>query len=183
MKLKDFKDGTYEVKIVNVTKTVFLHIKTHEKFPEPMRILSHCKDTNIEQYKKRWEIETIFKTMKQEFKMEKIQASNLQFLNNIVAIIQLAVALSSSIYTVTSEFKWTTFFGCDKSFTTRFQKYTKHEALTMNKNSIIWFISSVIHGMYRNWTKRKKNIITRNPWIKAQLSLFDVVRWWKTGEI
>jgi hypothetical protein len=43
--------------------------------------------------------------MKQEFKMEKIQASNLQVLNNIVAVIQLAVALSSSIYKVTSNFK------------------------------------------------------------------------------
>jgi hypothetical protein len=43
--------------------------------------------------------------MKQEFEMEKIQASSLQVLNNIVAIIQLAVALSSSIYKVTSDFK------------------------------------------------------------------------------
>jgi hypothetical protein len=43
--------------------------------------------------------------MKQEFEMEKIQASNLQVLNNIVAIIQLAVAISSSIYKVTSDFK------------------------------------------------------------------------------
>jgi hypothetical protein len=44
----------------------------------------------------------------------------------IVAIIQLAVALSSSIYKVTSDFKWTTFFGCWKIFTTRFKKYTRH---------------------------------------------------------
>ena len=48
MKLKEFKDGTYEVKIANVKKIVFLHIKTNESFPEPMRILSHSKDTNTE---------------------------------------------------------------------------------------------------------------------------------------
>jgi len=183
LKLKDFKDDTYEVKIVNVEKTVFLHIKTNKKFPEPMRIISYSENTNVEEYKKRWEIETIFKTMKQEFKMEKIQASSLQVLNNIVAIIQLAVALSSSIYKVTSSFKWTTFFGCGKSFTTRFEKYTRHEALTMNKNSIIWFISSVIQWMYKNWVKNRKIIVTKNPWVKAQLSLLDIINGWKTGEI
>ena len=163
--------------------TVFLHVKTNKKFPEPIRILSNSENTNTEEYKKRWEIETIFKTMKQEFKMEKIQASNLQVLNNIVAIIQLAVALSSSIYKVTSNFKWTTLFGCGKIFTTRFQKYTKHEALTMNKNSIIWFISSVIKGMYKNWIKSRKIITTKNYGIKAQLSLFTIIDSSKTGEI
>ena len=183
LKLKDFKDGTYEVKIVNVEKIVFLHIKTNKKFPEPIRILSNSENTDTEEYKNRWEIETIFKTMKQEFEMEKIQASNLQVLNNIVAIIQLAVAISSSIYKVTSWFKWTTFFGCWKSFTTRFQKYTKHEALTMNKNSIIWFISSVIQGMYKNWVKSRRIIVTKNQWVKAQLSLLDMINWSKTGEI
>jgi hypothetical protein len=43
--------------------------------------------------------------MKQEFKMEKIQASNLQVLTNMVSIIMLAVALSKSIYDVSSDFK------------------------------------------------------------------------------
>lgn len=180
LKLKEFTDWTYEVKIVNVEKTVFLHIKTNPKYPEPIRILSNSKNTDTEEYKKRWEIETIFKTMKQEFEMEKIQAWSLQVLNNIVAIIQLAVALSSSIYKVTSDFKWTTFFWCWKIFTTRFKKYTRHEALTMNKNSIIWFISSVIQGMYKNWYSTKKKWINTNLWIRAQLKLFTVVDLKKT---
>jgi hypothetical protein len=174
LKLKDFTDWTYEVKIVNIEKTVFLHIKTNSNFPEPIRILSNSENTDTEEYKRRWEIETIFKTMKQEFEMEKIQAWSLQVLNNIVAIIQLAVALSSSIYKITSDFKWTTFFGCWKIFTTRFKKYTRHEALTMNKNSIIWFISSVINGMYKNWVKSNNKIINRNPKEKAQLKLFTM---------
>jgi len=40
--------------------------------------------------------------MKQEFGMEKIQAGTLQVLNNIVSIIMLAVALTKSIYDVSS---------------------------------------------------------------------------------
>jgi len=40
--------------------------------------------------------------MKQEFEMEKIQAGTLQILNNIVSIIMLAVALTKSIYDISS---------------------------------------------------------------------------------
>jgi hypothetical protein len=34
----------------------------------------------------------------------------------------------------------------------------------MNKNSIIWFIFSVIEGMYKNWSSIKKKWINKNPW-------------------
>ena len=121
--------------------------------------------------------------MKQEFEMEKIQAGTLQVLNNIVSIIMLAVALTKSIYDVNSNFKWTMLFQCGTMFTNRFQKYAKHEWLTMNKNSIIWFISEVIQGMYKNWRKWKKKWINRKPWLKAQLKLFTMVELWKSGKI
>jgi hypothetical protein len=74
MKLKEFKDGIHKVKIEKVKKTIYLHIKSNKLYDEPIRILSNSKDIDTEEYKKRWEIETIFKTMKQEFEMEKIQA-------------------------------------------------------------------------------------------------------------
>lgn len=181
LKLKDFKDGTYEVKIVNVKETVFLHVKTNKKFPEPIRILSNNKNTNTEEYAKRWEIETIFKTMKQEFGMEKIQAGTLQVLNNIVSIIMLAVALTKSIYDVSSWFKWTTLFQWSIMFTNRFEKWSKHQWLTMNKNSIISFISDVIQGMYKNHRKWKKKWTNRKPWLKSQLKLFTMVELKKSG--
>jgi hypothetical protein len=53
----------------------------------------------------------------------------------------------------------------------------------MNKNSIIWFISSVIQGMYKNWVKSRRILVTENLWVKAQLSLLNMINWWKTGEI
>jgi len=121
--------------------------------------------------------------MKQEFEMEKIQAWTLQVLNNIVSIIMLAVALTKSIYDVSLWFKWTTLFQCETMFTNRFHKYAKHQWLTMNKNSIIWFISSIIQGMYKNHRKWKKKWINRKPWIKAQLKLFSMIELQKSGII
>ncbi|MCD5389811.1 MAG: transposase [Candidatus Pacebacteria bacterium] len=84
---------------------MYLHIQTNKGYEQPMRVISNSKKIDTDEYKKRWEIETIFKTMKQEFKMEKIQAGSLQVLNNMVSIIMLAVALSKSIYDVNSDFK------------------------------------------------------------------------------
>ncbi len=78
--------------------------------------------------------------MKQKFEMEKVQVWNLQVLNNIVPSIMLAVALTKSIYDVSQGFKWTTLFQCGNMFTNSFEKWAKHQGLTMNKNSIIWFI-------------------------------------------
>ena len=181
MKLKEFKKGKHKVRIEKVKEPVYLYIRQYRWFDEPMRILSNSKDINTDEYKKRWEIETIFKTMKQEFEMEKIQAWTLQILNNIVAIIMLAVALSKSIFDITSWFKWTTLFQGGTMFTNRFKEYAKQNALTMNKNSIIWFISEVIQGMYKNSRKWKKKWINRKPWLKSQLKLFSMKDLWKSG--
>jgi len=46
---------------------VYFYVKQFEKYDAPMRIYSNTNDRDIEEYKKRWEIETIFKTMKQEY--------------------------------------------------------------------------------------------------------------------
>ena len=181
MKLKDFRDGVYKVKINKVKEAVYLHIKTNKWYDEPMRIISNSKDINTDEYKERWEIESIFKTMKQEFEMEKIQAWTLQVLNNIVSIIMLAVALTKSIYNISSWFTWTTLFQCGNMFTNRFKKWTKHQWLTMNKNSIISFISSIITWMYKNSRKSKKKWVNTKPWIKAQLKLFSMNKLQKSG--
>jgi hypothetical protein len=181
MKLKEFKEWKYKVKIKGVKESVYLYIKRNEWYEEPIRIISNSKDIDTEEYKERWEIETIFKTMKQEFEMEKIQAWTLQVLNNIVSIIMLAVALARSIYNVSSGFKWTTLFQCWNMFTNRFHKWSKHQWLTMNKNSIISFISSVIKWMYKNSRKSNKKWINRKPWEKAQLKLFFMKDLQKSG--
>jgi len=104
LKLKEFKDWIHKVKIKWVKKAVYLHIKSNPKFPEPIRILSSSRKTSVDEYKNRREIETIFKTMKQEFQLEKLQASSLIVFKNFVATIQLAMALTKTIYRQNNSF-------------------------------------------------------------------------------
>jgi len=89
-----------------------------------MRILSNSRKVDIEEYKNRREIETIFKTMKQEFELEKLQASSLIVFKNFVATIQLAMALTKTIYNQTNFFQTNQRFILSKRFTSRFKKYT-----------------------------------------------------------
>ena len=68
-----------------------------------MRIYSNTPERDILEYQKRWEIENIFKTMKQEYKMKSIQTGSLQVINNLVASIQMAVTFVHHLYEIQQE--------------------------------------------------------------------------------
>jgi len=183
MKLKEFSDWIYEVKIEKVEKTVFLHVKTNPKYDEPIRILSNISDIDTAEYQRRWEIEQIFKTMKQEFEIEKIWTSNLQVLKNTIATVQLAVAISRVVYNQTNSFREHQSLVVSKRFMNRFEKFTKSEWITMNSNSIIKFISFWLQKLYKTTKKPNQNYINKNTGISSQMSLFTVWDLWKSGEI
>lgn len=183
LKLKEFRDWIYKVKIENVENYLYLHIKTNNGYDEPIRILSNSKDINTEEYAKRWEIEAIFKTMKQEFQMEKIQTSSLQVLKSIVASIQLAVAISRVIYNQNNSFKDSSKIVLSNRFGSRFHKFTKSLWITMNSNSIIKFISYCLWKLYKTPKCKPQNNTNKNNRVLAQLSLFSWLNFVKTGEI
>jgi len=181
LKLKEFKDWIHKVRIKWVKKAVYLHIKSNSKYSEPMRILSNSRKTDVEEYKQRREIETIFKTMKQEFELEKLQASSLIVFKNFVATIQLATALTKVIYKQNNSFIQNQRFILSPRFTSRFKNYTRSIWLTMNSNSIVKFISYCLTKIYKI-PKNEKNILhDKKSWVSAQLSLFPKNVLIKTG--
>jgi len=52
----------------------------------------------VERYLKRWEIERIFKSGKQEFELEKIGTTSKQKIDNLIAIVQLCLGISAYVY-------------------------------------------------------------------------------------
>ena len=174
-KMKSFKEWIHEVYLKqdnwDLTK-IFFYVKQFSGYKTPMRIFSDTGDRDILEYKKRWGIECIFKTMKQEYKMEKIWVSSLQVLQNIVATIQMAVAFAHDMYGMQTNHKGRSFFQCWLSLKNRFKKYAKWQWYTMNRNSYIWFISYVIQGMYKHKRKRRKMPLTSDIEVIPQLCLF-----------
>lgn len=86
--MKSMWEGVHEVYLKqddgSLTQ-VYFYVQQFEGFKDPMRIYSNTQERDVEEYKNRWEIENIFKTMKQEYKMESIRAGSLQVLNNLTS--------------------------------------------------------------------------------------------------
>lgn len=181
LKLKEFTDWIHKVKIKWVKEAAYLHIKSNSKFPEPMRIISNSRKTDTEEYKQRREIETIFKTMKQEFQLEKLQTSSLIVFKNFVATIQLAMALTKKIYKENNSFEKNQRFILSPKFKSRFRNYSQSIWLTMNSNSIVKFISYCLQKLYKLPKKKIKNANNKNSWVSSQLSLFSGIDFVKSG--
>ena len=121
--------------------------------------------------------------MKQEFELEKIQTSSLIVLKNIVASIQLAMALSRTVYNQTNSFKDVSRVILSNRFISRFKRHSQSLWLTMNSNSIVKFISYCLQKLYKIPKKLLKITNTKNNRVSAQLSIFSCVNLSKSGEI
>jgi hypothetical protein len=130
-----------------------------------MRVLTNTADLNAPKtYFKRWEIEQVFKTMKQEFDLEKIRTLSLRVLDNTVAIIQLAVAISNAVFNAQNQFRNTRILSNMKGFEKRFKYFARRNGLTMNRNSIITFISSLLETSFKyRYKPRIQKTINTNP--------------------
>ena len=172
-KMKDFPVGIHTIHLPNREYLLFLHVIQNEKFSEPMRVITNTNDPHAcETYFRRWEIEQVFKTMKQEFGMEKIRTKSLRILDNIVATIQFIVALSHACFNTQNSFKWTRLFRITREFEKKFEKFTRRNGLTMNKNSIITFISFFLEQFYKQSPRHPSKHMNRNPLDSSQQRLF-----------
>lgn len=74
-------------------------MKLLEGYVTPIRVLSNERDPDIVvRYLKRWEIERIFKSGKQEFELEKIGTKSKQKIDNLIAMVQLCLGISAYVY-------------------------------------------------------------------------------------
>jgi hypothetical protein len=136
-----------------------LVVLTLPKYKNPIRVLSNEKDTKIvEQYLKRWEIERIFRSGKQEFDLEKIGTMSKQKIDNLIAMVQLCLGISAYVYrkielnSVDRNEQTKRKAVIDATtFRKELAKYLKRVSLTFNRNSIIRFI-----GEYMKKVKKMK---------------------------
>lgn len=159
-------------------------------------VLTSKKDPDAyKTYFRRWEIEQVFKTMKQEFDLEKVRVQTLTIFDNTIAIIQLAVALSNAVFNervksntgerhqIRNDFRRTTLFVNMRLFEQLFSRFVWRNGLTMNKNSIVTFISETLKTSYKyNKKKPSKKRGDPNPRELAQMSLFTMKDLRKSGE-
>jgi hypothetical protein len=173
----DLPWGTYEVTFPKLTKPCYITVLSLPGYKNPIRVISNESDSRIvEQYLKRWEIERIFRSGKQEFELEKIGTLSKRKIDNLIAMVQLCIGISVHIYwkieqegwIENEQTKWKAVVDAT-AFRKELKKYLKRVSLTFNRNSIIGFI-----GEYMKKVKKMKYYLkwgTLNPANYAQLRL------------
>lgn len=183
LKVGELPEGDYLVTFKKLSKTCQLVVKTLPGYRTPIRVLSNGDDPEIvKRYLKRWEIERIFKSGKQEFELEMIGTKSKQKIDNLVAIVQLCLGISAYVHRLiepeipgTEAFRNSAIQQDKKkatvdtaAFRENCMKYLKRVSLTFNRNSIIGFIGEYMKKVRKmKWNLR----VTVRPGNSAQLSL------------
>ncbi|MCP4033476.1 MAG: transposase [Herbaspirillum sp.] len=172
IKIEHTPIGRYEVYLMNkhntrvdMRCTYTLIVKKHLKDHPPIRLLTYLHKPEqytdkhiVNMYLERWGIENIFKRTKTKFDLEKVRVLDYQKLENIVALIQFVVNVSTLIFYQVQQ-KTNDLIASVLLF---YKKFMRLKSLTFNIDSFISYLRDTLHPLVR----RKKPPST-------QLSLFS----------
>lgn len=118
-----------------------LIISNHLEEKEPIRLLAYLKDSYsgeqiVTMYLQRWGIENIFKRAKTKFNLEKIRVLNHQKFVNLIALIQLAINLSTITFIQIQKLTYSLISGVLLAY----RKFIRLKNLTFNLDSYISFL-------------------------------------------
>jgi hypothetical protein len=184
LKIGELPEWSYLITFKKLKEPCRLVVKLLPGYKTPIRVLSNENDAGIvERYLKRWEIERIFKSGKQEFDLERIGTKSKRKIDNLIAMVQLCLGISAYIHKeVESEIPGTEAFKnrivpdtkrkatvSTTAFRENLMKYLKRVSLVFNRNSIIGFI-----GEYMKKVRKMKYFLKRvtvRPRDSSQLCL------------
>jgi hypothetical protein len=164
----NLEEWNYTVKIDWIKEKLFIFVKKLKWQINPIRVISNknCED-NILKYLKRWDIERIFKTMKQEYNFEKIGTMTIKKTDNLVALVQLSFWISSYIFTKLENNKLQIEEKSEsisfKFIIKKINPFFKKMSLTLNRNSItnfLWYYMKFIKKVKFNLNVTKKVIFS-----------------------
>jgi len=163
----ELKEWNYIIKIKWIEKHLFVFVKTLKWLKNPIRVISNINnENNIERYLKRWEIERIFKTWKQEFDFEKVWTKSIHKTENLVYLVQLCLWINAYIFNKINPVFWliekkNTSITFDKIIK-KIRLFLKRKSLTLNRNSITSFIAYYMQFIRKmKFNLKKTNSKTR----------------------
>lgn len=152
IQVKNLRPGKYTVYLMNknnnhvdLCSEYTLVIANHLDCKEPIRLLhslkfSYSKNQIVEMYLQRWGVENIFKRVKEKFELESIRVLKWQKFVNLVALIQLAVLVSTIMFLRIQQSTNALIIGV----LLHYKKFMKIKTLNFNVDSFITFMKSVL---------------------------------------
>lgn len=192
VQVKDIPIGHYEITFSWLIRPCYLMVTLKSGMKNPLRVLSSERDKQtVMQYLKRWEIERIFKTSKQELEFEKIGTQSKHKIDHLIALVQLSLGIAAYVYNqiVSQSIVEETSYimgvmpdGRNQSFETKekavvdatafckhMKRYLIRVSKTFNRNSILCFIGDYMKKVRKIYWNLEK--VTQKPQLSAQLSL------------
>jgi len=152
IQVKDIKVGKYRIYLMNknnnnvdLTCEYTLIIMNHLEDKEPIRLIhslkySYSKNQIVNMYLERWGVENIFKRVKEKFELESIRVLKWQKFVNLVALIQLAVLVSTMMFLKIQQSTNALIIGV----LMHYKKFMKLKTLGFNVDSFITFMKSAL---------------------------------------
>lgn len=150
IQVKNLKAGKYTVHLmkehnnrVDLSCEYTLVISNHLEGKEPIRLIHtlkyrYSKNQIVNMYLERWGVENIFKRVKEKFELEKIRVLKYEKFVNLVALIQLAVLLSTIMFVRLQQSTNALIIGVLMSY----KKFIKLKTLGFNVDSFISFMQN-----------------------------------------
>ena len=148
IQVKNLKAGKYTVYLmkknnnrVDLSSEYTLVISNHLKGKEPIRLLhslefKFSKNQIVNMYLQRWGVENIFKRVKEKFDLESIRVLKWQKFVNLVALVQLAVLVSTIMFLKIQQSTNALIIGV----LLYYKKFLKLKTLGFNVDSFISFM-------------------------------------------
>ncbi len=150
IQVKNLKAGKYIVYLmkkyndhVDLSSEYTLIISNHLKGKEPIRLIhslkySYSKNQIVNMYLERWGVENLFKRVKEKFDLERIRVLKHEKFVNLVALIQLAVLVSTIMFLRIQQSTNALIIGV----LMHYKKFMKLKTLGFNVDSFISFMKS-----------------------------------------
>lgn len=150
IQVKNLKKGKYPIYLMNrnnykvdMACEYTLIISNHLEDKEPIRLIhslkySYSKNQIVNMYLERWGVENIFKRVKEKFGLENIRVLKWQKFVNLVALIQLAVLVSTIMFLKIQQSTNALIIGV----LLYYKKFMKLKTLGFNLDSFITFMKN-----------------------------------------
>jgi|SRR3989339_587883 len=152
IQVKNLRAGKYAIYLMNKNNNnvdlsceYTLIIANHLEDKEPIRLIhslkyGYSKNQIVNMYLERWGVENIFKRVKEKFELEKIRVLKYEKFVNLVALVQLAVLVSTITFLKIQQSTNALIIGV----LLYYKKFMKLKTLGFNLDSFITFMKSVL---------------------------------------
>jgi len=151
--VRDLKSGKYRVHLldehnnrVDRKNEYSLIIRKHLKDAEPIRLLTNLPLDRfsgkqiVTMYLERWGVENVFKRVKTKFQMEKIRVLSFERFQNLIALIQFAVIVSTALFITIQK----STNALVVALISVYNFFLQSKSLTFNLDSFITFMQNVL---------------------------------------